>query len=296
VDTQFAFGGTGGGIREPHQLRNAAWSAAFDATLLTIGVAAGWFAAAEVFVAAWAQTLLFGVATFVVLKHAGSVAADGAQVDAGRSVQIGHRDLTGKEAATATALMFALHFGLFVAALGVAVWTYASAAGWTAGPLWAWLLLLLRAVAANAPMALADHRFVASGGYDYLAAKSESLLLRGYLRMVPLHVGILVVVAPQASGPGWRVDASMIIVVVAMTFVGSLWRYPGQRSLTAPRPSLDGNPQTLPDLMSAWRRQRDATHRPAARPTVRPSQPPTRPPPPPAPPAPPSATNGTEGG
>jgi len=135
------------------------------------------------------------------------------------------------------------------------------------------LFLLLRAVAATLPIAIADRRFVASGGYDYLAAKSESLLLRGYLRMVPLHVGIL--------------------VVVAMTFVGSLWRYPGQRSLTAPRPTLHGNPQTLPALMSAWRQQRDATHRPDARPTANPSQPPRWPPPPPAPPPPPPASNDT---
>jgi len=131
VKGEFAFGGAGG-VREPHQVRHAAWAAALDATLLTVGVAAGWFAAAEVFVAAWAQALLFGVATVVVLLHAGSVAPNGAQVDAGRSVQIGRRDLSGKEAATATAWMFLLHFGIFVAVLGVAVWTYASGAGWTA--------------------------------------------------------------------------------------------------------------------------------------------------------------------
>jgi hypothetical protein len=99
--------------------------------------------------------------------------------------------------------------------------------------------LMARTAVAVTPMGLADWRWVAEDEYAHLAEKTTALVGRAYLRMVPLHVGLVAVLGPQIGSTARRAGGSLIlslsIVVVAATFVGSWW--PTRRWARPPMPA-----------------------------------------------------------
>ena len=207
-----------------------------DAAFLVLGVRVGWLTAGDILIAAWAQTAVPLVTVPVLLMRAASLAPDHPAVDAGKPVEINGKPLAGRIAARVTAVFFVMHFGLFMLVLGGFAFQFAAPI--SAGPMSAAGLgwLLLRAAITNVPSVIADARFLATDRFSQLASRATSVMGRPYLRMVPLHLGLLAGFIPLRNGPTWRLEAAAIAIVVTMTFVGSLWRYPTLAPLDATLP------------------------------------------------------------
>jgi hypothetical protein len=207
------------------RLLRAGLGAVGDAAFLGIGLAAGWFTGGAVLVGAWAQAATPLLAVPIVLLHAAHRAPDDPAVNAGKATVFNDRSFRGPAAARMNAAFSTFHFGIFTVVLGGFSFILAERSGYGAASAAALSWLAIRAVMVSLPTAVADARFLAADGYAHLAGKTETVMVRPYLRIVPLHLGILAVAIASDVGVGMAaLDPAIIVIVVTMTFAASLQR------------------------------------------------------------------------
>lgn len=216
-----------GGEGHIRRVGRAAVAAAVDAGLLLVGLAAGWFAAGELLLGAWLQTAVMLPAVPALIWFAASRApADRPLVHAGVDAELARHGVSGPLAASLFAVFFLLHFGAFVVGIGVFAWRTLSATAVSLGSLGGVLLLALRAGLANVPTLRQDAEYLGAEGSSYLTLRATAVMQRAYLRMLPLHGGLSLAVGVQVAAPTAWLDRSIVLIVVVMTFVAGLWRYP----------------------------------------------------------------------
>jgi hypothetical protein len=123
---------------------------------------------------------------------------------------------------------FVMHYGAFVGGIGLFLVTYAFTGVGLAGSLGAGVLLLvLRTLLANVPGVLADARFLREDGSSFLMARTFTVVAMAYRRMVPLHVGIILL---GLLDPQWW-PYGVVGVIGTISFLGAAWRYPTREQL-----------------------------------------------------------------
>lgn len=224
------------------QVRWAVIEAVIDAAILGVGITTGWFVVGDLLIGAWLQTLIPLISVPVVLLTAGHLAPDTAAVRAPGTLAISGLPLRGKRAATAGAVFFILHYGAFSLILGVFVVVVALRIGVGPAPVLAAIALTARAALANVPTARSDAGFLASDGYRHLATKTGHLMGRPYTRIAPLIAGILIVMPAVLIEVRRLPEVAIGVVLVAMTVVASLWRYPEVPASEPPPDPAPGPP------------------------------------------------------
>ena len=175
--------------------------------------------------------------------------------------------LKGRTFTALMALFFVVHYGMFMVGIGVFVGVFVFSGvglGETLGP--GILLLAARTMLANIPSVAADARFLGADGSSYLMGRAMTVIGMAYRRMVPLHVGIIMLGILDVR---WW-PYGIVAIIGTITFIGALWRYPTVDALAA---SSQPPPTDLVGPSSA----------------TRPDLPPPAPPSPPSPPLPPRA-------
>ncbi len=219
-----------------HVPRSAVLGALLDVLFMGAGVAVGWFTATELLAVVWMQTAVPIVTVPLTLVWAAVRAPDDPAVDAGEPLRSNDRELYGRDAAISLAWFFPLHLGVFMVALAIVLdqrvrWSLLLDAGTITI-----VSLAARSIAASLPVALADARFVRADGFARLADKAKALTWRPYARLVPLHLGTLVLLWVGDAGTA-PAAASLIAIVAGVTLAGSLIRYP---DLSAPSEDSTG--------------------------------------------------------
>lgn len=211
--------------------------AAVDAGLLLVGLRAGWFALGEVLVGVWLQSAVLvvtvpGVVFWAMSRVGGTSGPTLTPIESHPGVGRTYA-LAPSAGAGLIAGVFVLHYGMFVVVLGTSLWTVARATGVTLLGGWGLLLLALRALAATVPSVLADTRFLTCDAGRYLSGRAMAITTRAYLRMIPLHGGLLAMSLPLSLIAPGAATAAVAVLVALLTFVGSLWRYPSTEALAA---------------------------------------------------------------
>jgi hypothetical protein len=208
-----------------HRMRSATLGVLLDVAFMVAGVAVGWFTAAELMLAVWMQTAVPILVVPLILVWASVRAPDDPAVDAGEPLRSNGKEIVGRAAARDLAWFFPLHFGLFIAALGMFLTPLLGWSGLFGAGVLTMTVLAVRSVIASLPVAIADVRFVRADGFAHLADKAKALLWRPYARLFPLHLGTLVLLL-RGGDAGGASAAAIIGIVAVVTFAGSTIRYP----------------------------------------------------------------------
>jgi hypothetical protein len=236
-------GGMAGRPVSARTVAAAAGVAAVDVTLLLVGLRAGWFTGGGLLVSAWAQSAMLVVAVPAALFSAAAGAADTPAVNAmllqhaGKGLPPGDAPrshgpgwMTGRTLTFLLAAFFVVHYGAFVGGIGLFLVTSVFTGVGLAGSLGAGVLLLvLRTVLANVPGVLADARFLREDGSSFLMARTFTVIAMAYRRMVPLHLGIIIL---GLLDPRW-LPYGVVGVIGTISFLGAAWRYPTREQLAA---------------------------------------------------------------
>ncbi|MFU8839426.1 MAG: DUF6498-containing protein [Nitriliruptoraceae bacterium] len=230
--------------------------AAVDVALLLVGLRSGWFTGGGLLVSVWAQSAMLVVAVPAVLFSAATAASDTPAVNAmllqfagqGRpSGDVpGAQDpgwLRGRTLTYLLAGFFVVHYGAFVLGIGLFLVTFAFTGVGLAGSLGAGVVLLVvRTMLANLPSVLADARFLREDGSSFLMARTVSVVAMAYRRMVPLHLGIIVL---GVLDPRWW-PYGVVAVIGTISFLGAAWPYPTRAQLAERSESPEAAPPRPP--------------------------------------------------
>lgn len=229
--------------RSAGTLLRAAGVAAVDVAVLLVGLRSGWFTGGGLLISAWAQSALLVVAVPTAVVLAAAQAADTPAVNAVLRQHAGkgqppHRApgspgpgwMQGRTLTFLLAGFFVLHYGAFVGGIGLVLATYVFTGVGLGGPIGAGVVMLvLRTLLANVPAVIADARFLRSDASSFLMARTVTVVAMAYRRMVPLHLGIIVL---GVLDPQWW-PYGVVAVLGTISFLGAAWPYPTRAQLAA---------------------------------------------------------------
>lgn len=211
----------------------------FDVTMLVVGLRENWFTGGALLLSAWAQSAIVVLVAPAMFLSAASKAPDVPVVNAmprhhleqkaaRQQAQRMSGEQRGRSAALSFTGFFALHYGIFMAAIGFLVVGFVFTDAGFGEPLaFGVLLLAARTVLASVPSMIADVRFLRDDNYSFLMGRTLAVASMAYRRMLPLHVGII--------GLGFLTinwwPYAVVAIIGGTSFVGAIWPYPTTEQL-----------------------------------------------------------------